>query len=105
MTTEEFTALAEKNTFQWAFCWNINYEHLEAILWNECRLSRYEKYEFALLERPWFATEKVKNETIKMETENSLENQLSNSQGKNNMIQECKQSLLELLLSRRSTED
>ena len=78
-----------ENALQWAYNRNINYEHLEAFLWNECGFSRYGKYEFSLLARPWFAIEKVKNETMKMEAENSLENQLSNVQSKYTKIQEC----------------
>ena len=57
-----------ENTFQWAFCRNINYEHLGAFLWNECGLSRYAKYEFALLARPWIAIEKSKEQNNQNES-------------------------------------
>lgn len=61
------------NAFQCTYCHNINYENLEAFLCNECGQSRYGKFEFAILARPDFAVEKIKNEKMKAEAERNLE--------------------------------
>lgn len=87
-------ATCRENAFQCTFCRNINYENLEAFLCNECGLSRYGKYEFSILAKPDFAIEKIKNEKMKEDAENSLENTLIVAQNKYSKLSERRQVLI-----------
>lgn len=72
----------KENAFQCGSCRNINYENLAAFLCNECGQSKYGKFEFSVLAKPYFAVEKIKNNKMKLETEKALEHILVNSQSK-----------------------
>eukprot|EP01105_Mastigella_eilhardi_P001440 TRINITY_DN1173_c0_g1_i1.p1 TRINITY_DN1173_c0_g1~~TRINITY_DN1173_c0_g1_i1.p1 ORF type:complete len:2168 (+),score=563.64 TRINITY_DN1173_c0_g1_i1:2610-9113(+) len=51
-----------ENAYQCYHCRNINYEHLDAFLCNECGFSKYGKFEYTLSVKPSFAAERIEND-------------------------------------------
>ena len=51
-----------ENAYQCRQCRNINYEHLEGFLCNECGYSRYASFQYTFTARPCFRVEPVTNE-------------------------------------------
>ena len=83
----------KENAFQCHSCRNINYDHLDAFLCNECGLSKYITYSFQICARPDFAVEKITNDKMKDDAEKNLEDVLVQAQKKYSKLNERKQSL------------
>eukprot|EP00170_Pyropia_yezoensis_P000906 contig_4141_g908 len=55
-----------ENAYQCRQCRNINYEHLDAFLCNECGFCKYGRFDFTLVASPSFAAERVENEADRL---------------------------------------
>ncbi|GAB0492582.1 hypothetical protein MMPV_003850 [Pyropia vietnamensis] len=55
-----------ENAYQCRQCRNINYEHLDAFLCNECGFCKYGRFDFTLVASPSFAAEQVENEADRL---------------------------------------
>lgn len=55
-----------ENAYQCRQCRNINYEHLDAFLCNECGFCKYGRFDFTLVASPSFAAERVETEADRL---------------------------------------
>ncbi|CAL0317336.1 unnamed protein product [Lupinus luteus] len=69
----------QENAYQCRQCRNINYEHLDSFLCNECGYSKYGRFEFNFMAKPSFTFDNMENDedmkrglaAIELESENA----------------------------------
>jgi hypothetical protein len=69
-----------ENAFQCVLCRNINYEHLDAFLCNECGVSRYCKLDIHFLCKPGVPNYRITNEKERTQANSIIDKHLENIQ-------------------------